>query len=516
MKLYRWQEEALQSWKANGYRGIVDAVTGAGKTALAVAAVGRLRGIRPKLKVKIVVPTIPLAGQWRQTMTRTAGNAEEVPGFFGGGQKDSADRNVLIYVINSARDSLARHIRSDLSMGYSVFVIYDECHRYQSKENRRIFDWRSDGQPLTENCFCLGLSATPFKDGEDQILLSGIGPPVYRYGLSEAAKDGVISPFAVCHVAVDFTAREAETYAALSAQLADASRKLRARYPELRKCEGAAFLRAVSALADETGKDAESPAASYLRLAYQRKDISVLASARVGCCVDLIGRLHAHDRIIVFCERIQQAEQTAGLLRRRFGDVCGLYHSKLNKTTRARVLDTFRSGGCRILVACRALDEGIDVPDANVGIVMSCSSVRRQRIQRIGRVLRRADGKSGACIYYFYVRRSSEDPVFLHGIEQPRTFSLRYDSTERQFYDPFYEYIARELLTQAQKRRLPAAAVSEMRRCLLEGIGRADYLADADTQDEKRLSCRDRHTGNYWFLMKRIGILTKGEKIHEL
>ena len=70
------------------------------------------------------------------------------------------------------------------------------------------------------------------------------------------------------------------------------------------------------------------------------------------------------------------------MIRLRFGDVCGLYHSRLAKTVRERILNSFRSGESRILVACRALDEGIDVPDANIGIVMSGSSVRRQRIQR--------------------------------------------------------------------------------------------------------------------------------------
>ena len=512
MKLYRWQEEALRNWKSNGCKGIVDAVTGAGKTALALAAVRYLRDSRPGLKVKVVVPTVPLAAQWRQAMLREAACEEDIPGFFGGGQKDPADRSVLVYVINSARDSLARHIRSDLSMGYPVLVIYDECHHYQSKENRRIFDLGSDERGYLSNLFRLGLSATPFNDGENRILLSGIGPPVYRYGLCEAARDGVIAPFTVCQIAVDFTAPEKEAYAALTAELANASQQLRTRYPALTNLKGDAFFQAVTALAGRQ----EDTAAAYLGLCYQRKELSVSASARIGCCVDLIGRLHKRDRIIVFCERIPQAEKTERLIRLRFGDVCGLYHSRLSKTVRERILNSFRSGESRILVACRALDEGIDVPDANIGIVMSGSSVRRQRIQRIGRLLRKADGKSGACLYYCYVRCSYEDPVFLRGVDLSRSFTLQYDAADHLFSDGFYEYIARELITRAQARQLPAAFIREMRLCLLEGIGRADYLTDEKTLAGNRRTARTRHAVNYWTMMIKIRKILEGDTNHEL
>ena len=512
MKLYRWQEKALQNWKNNGCRGIVDAVTGAGKTALAVAAVKYLREMRPNLRVKIVAPTIPLAGQWRQIMLCEAENGDEIPGFFGGGQKDRADRSVMVYVVNSARNDLSRHIRSDLAMGRSVLVIFDECHHYQSRENSRIFDFRADNHSLTENCFTLGLSATPFKDdGDDRILLSGIGPPVYRYGLSEAVRDGVVSPFFICHVTLDFTPAEAEEYAELSTTIAVAAARLRGRYPELRNCTGASFFQAVSALAAKAENDSGDLPAAYLNLIYLRKELSVSAAARIKCCADLIERLHARDRIIIFCERIPQAEQTAQLLRRRFGDVCGVYHSQQTKSGRARVLEAFRNGESRILVTCRALDEGIDVPDAGVGIVLSCSSVRRQRIQRIGRLLRKAEGKNAACLYYFYVRNSNDEPVFLRDVQNAGTIALQYDAAEHAFSDAYYEYMARELLAQAQERRLAPEAIREMRRCLLEGIGRADYLTDADTQAEKRRAARTRHTKNYWLMMNQMRLLTEGD-----
>ena len=516
MKLYRWQEAALQIWKNNGCRGIIDAVTGAGKTALAVAAIRYLRETCPALRVRIVVPTIPLAVQWRRTMTREAECGEDVPGFFGGGQKDAADMNVLIYVVNSARDALPRHVRSDLAMGCSVLVVYDECHHYQSRENSRIFAPLSAGDFLTENCFTLGLSATPFRGENDQVLLAGIGPRIYRYGLPQAARDGVISPFIIGRVALDLTPAEAAEYTELSQMLAGVGKKLKTRYPLLREKTGAAFFQAVTALAAADGSEPDGMAAAYLNLVYQRKELCVSASARVDCCAELIGRLHARDRILVFCERIPQAEQTAALIRRRYGDVCGVYHSKLPGAARRRILDSFRMGESRILVACRALDEGIDVPDANVGIVMSCSAVPRQRIQRIGRLLRKAEGKSAACLYYFYIRNSREDPVYLREAEDAPSFALRYDPSDGSFSDALYEYAARELLAEAKARRAAPETLREMRLCLAEGLGRADHLADALAQEAARRAARNRHTKNYWYLMQQIKQLTEGDANHEL
>ena len=126
--LYPWQKECLKAWEKNGRRGIVRAATGAGKTVLALEAIRRVRAGHENVRVKIVVPMIALAQQWQSALLQAAQKEEDDPGFFGAGKRETRDRPVMIYVINSARDRLVRHIRSDLSMGYSVFVIYDECH----------------------------------------------------------------------------------------------------------------------------------------------------------------------------------------------------------------------------------------------------------------------------------------------------------------------------------------------------------------------------------------------------
>ena len=153
--LYKWQKDCLRKWEASHRRGIAHVVTGAGKTILAVAAIESVRGLFPDLMVRIVVPTIPLARQWETTLRHHMGAEEWRPGLYGAGRRDDPERHVMIYIINSARDSLAGHIRRDLALNRHALLICDECHHYQSKENRKIFGFRRD--PESNLYFSLGL-----------------------------------------------------------------------------------------------------------------------------------------------------------------------------------------------------------------------------------------------------------------------------------------------------------------------------------------------------------------------
>ena len=123
MQLYKWQKGCLQAWEKNGYRGIVNVVTGAGKTVLALAALVLLKSSYPNLQVKVVVPTISLARQWKESLLHAAATEEWRPGFYGGGVHDDPSRRVMIYVVNSARDSLSGHMRRDFSLGQHVLLL---------------------------------------------------------------------------------------------------------------------------------------------------------------------------------------------------------------------------------------------------------------------------------------------------------------------------------------------------------------------------------------------------------
>jgi len=76
-----------------------------------------------------------------------------------------------------------------------------------------------------------------------------------------------------------------------------------------------------------------------------------------------------------------------------------MYHSKMPVRARALMLGDYRKGSIDVLVTCRALDEGFNVPETELGIIAASTATRRQRIQRLGRIVRPAKGKEGATIY---------------------------------------------------------------------------------------------------------------------
>jgi superfamily II DNA or RNA helicase len=106
-------------------------------------------------------------------------------------------------------------------------------------------------------------------------------------------------------------------------------------------------------------------------------------------------------RKLIFHESIAAADAIAGLLDRR-GERVGVYHSDLAAAIRRRNLELFKVGQLSTLVTCRALDEGLNVPDASVAIVAASTRSTRQRIQRLGRVLRVAEGKDEATVCTLY------------------------------------------------------------------------------------------------------------------
>lgn len=134
--------------------------------------------------------------------------------------------------------------------------------------------------------------------------------------------------------------------------------------------------------------------------------------SRLQCVIKLIGLLDKSAKIIIFGERIKQADILYEKLDRLYPNQAARCHSAMDPSARKLALERFRDGEVRILISCRALDEGFDVPSASVGIVMSSASVNRQRIQRLGRILRRHEGKELASLYYIYIAESSEESSY--------------------------------------------------------------------------------------------------------
>lgn len=516
--LYPWQQECLTAWRAAGFHGTVNVVTGAGKTVLALAASIYLKSCltgseqERVLRTRIVVPSVPLALQWLRTLKSVLpsfGLAVADCGLYYSGRKESPNHEYMIYVLNSARHVLARHISEDITSGRHILLIIDECHRCTSPENRRIFDFLSPKAALrpgdTARLYhSLGLTATPPPTDSAHVLSSALGNEIFRYGFKAAVKDGYVSSFTIFHTALSFNAAELREYASLSDRLHRVYLELVSHFPYLKGMERSRLFASLRAIAEQEGED--SLAALYLNLSYQRKNVSCMASARSACAVDLISQLDREAKVLLFGELIAQAEQVYRELSIRFPGRVGRYHSQMTALARKNTLEAYSDGRLRILVSCRGLDEGIDVSEASIGIVLSGSSVNRQRIQRLGRILRRREGKN-ACLYYFYIRQSAEDSVYLSDSEDSFPIcDLFYSTPDHAFCLPAYEELATRLLNEGRKRQLSERQLRELRTCLLLGLPRPDWLESPQNCSAKLQSATSRRERNYWLCMKRLSL----------
>lgn len=362
-----WQVEAMGRWEESGRRGVVSVVTGAGKTALALLIFDRLRREVPDLRLVVVVPTLALLDQWVVALESECGLSGSEIGLYSGETKARQPGIANVVVINTARTRIA-----DL-MSKDTFFIVDECHRAGSEENARALDVKPP--------FALGLSATPvreFDDGFERYVEPALGGIIYEYSYADARRDGIVAPVALHNFHFNLAPSEQNEYDKLSTQIAQRWRQVDGAQDDMR----------------------------LKHLLLRRARLVANSRRRVVACAAISEQFEG--RKLIFHESIASADAIASLLDRR-GERVGVYHSALAPTIRRRNLELFKSGQISTLVTCRALDEGLNVPDASVAIVAASTRSTRQRIQRLGRVLRIAEGKTEATVCTLYATDPERD-----------------------------------------------------------------------------------------------------------
>jgi superfamily II DNA or RNA helicase len=389
-ELRKWQSEALAKWVDAGSRGVVEAATGTGKTALACAAVERLHQVhREDLRVAIVVPTIALAKQWRVEVSARLAlkgsligdqHSEEVVSW------DSA-KPVLITVINTASNRLTDVVANWKTSGCQVLLIVDECHRSGAESFSKIFDADFD--------FSLGLSATPERsdEGELEFIYPRIGPKIFEYSLLQALDDRVLSDLTALNLYVDFSPSERSKWERNQTDFSQAFAAFCRAHPSIKSGSPRLFDE-ISKLA----KDDDPHARKIVKLLAGRKALINGSRQRARCAWEALGWIHATGKkAIIFHETIGSAQESLEALQ-ALGARAVLEHSALSDEKRQVAIKNFRSGRSRILVTVKALDEGLDVPEAEIALIVSGSRSHRQRIQRIGRILRSSENKHARVI----------------------------------------------------------------------------------------------------------------------
>ncbi|WP_171027248.1 sigma-70 family RNA polymerase sigma factor [Pseudarthrobacter sp. NamB4] len=392
--LYPWQQEALKAWHSNARRGVVEAVTGSGKTRVGIAAA--FEAVRQGIKVLILVPTAELQRQWLVSLRRDLPAARR--GVLGDGRTDSLDDvDILVAIVHSAsnRESLRTH--------KAGLIIADECHRYAAPmftgALQEGYAWR------------LGLTATFERaDGEHENLLTPyFGGVIYNLWYDRALKDQVIAPFDIALVGVDLTPAEQTDYDEFSAVMVEAARNLET-YAGIPRRPFPQFIAAVATLAASDSPSREATIARrYMRAMSSRLNLLAEAKTKYLALAALKETVDGSNGTLVFTQT-QDSARRAQELYTSLGSTASAVFSGMAKDDRRQGLEDFRTGASQVLTAPRLLDEGIDVPEADLGIIVAANRSQRQMVQRLGRVIRKkADGRPGRLVV-LYSKGTVEDP----------------------------------------------------------------------------------------------------------
>jgi superfamily II DNA or RNA helicase len=365
-----YQRDALDAWQRGDRRGVVELPTGAGKTVVAVAAI-----VETGLPTLIVVPTIDLLNQWRREL-ETEFDVEV--GQFGGGEQRQGMITVATY------DSA--YLRADDVGGDFGLVVFDEVHHLGGEGYRDIA--RFLAAPAR-----LGLTATFERpDGAHEVVEELVGPRLFSLSVDDLAGEH-LADYDIKRVEVSLSEAERDRY-----EEAQETFVQYLRTSNLDMQSGSDYQKLVM----RSGND---PRAREALLAKQRaRRVMMNADAKVDALAGILDR-HREDRVIVFTAHTDLVYR----LSERF--LLPAITNETRANERRRILSRFRDGTYSRVVTANVLDEGVDVPDANVAVVLSGSGSEREFTQRLGRILRpKADG-GRALLYEVVTEETTEENV---------------------------------------------------------------------------------------------------------
>jgi len=368
LKLREWQAKAFPLWWAKK-RGIVKVVTGGGKTVFAIHCLTKYLEENKDHSIFIVVPSIALLDQWHEGLQKDF-NEKDIA-LNGGGEHLEHLSRINISTIDSVKNIIEQFDAS------KTLLIVDECHKIGTEKR---------GEVLTNNWHAtLGLSATPERDYDDNfyiIIRKILGDIIFDYDYIDAREDEVIVNFKLLYAYAAMTPDEEEKYKK--------------------------FTKSIQRRAATIGGNDMNDYPLKM-LIFNRARMVKNSKNRIPFGIELLQK-HKRDSWIVFTENKKQAKEFNKIINTK-GYKSAIYNTDLDNAEREENLNNFKNGNLNVLVSCTALDEGFDMPEADGAMILSASSSKRQRIQRMGRVLRITANKQNALIVTVYSSKTEFDKL---------------------------------------------------------------------------------------------------------
>jgi len=365
LTLHDYQKEALNKWLQTR-NGALVLPTGAGKTVIGLKAISVLN-----VPALVVVPTLELVQQWKKEL-------EDKFGIEAGTY--SGEGHVLKPITVSTYDTA--YLRAEELGNRFLFIVFDEVHHLPSPGYANIAE-------MFIAPYRLGLTATyEREDGLHKELERLIGGKVYEIGIDKLSGKH-LAEYTTKKIVTDLTGEERAEY-----------EKYHAIFTEFLKKKNIILKSPTDfrLLVMRSGRDAKAREALLARNRARR--IALNSKSKLNALSEIL-KNHFGERMIIFTEH----NSLVYAISKEFL-IPAITHTT-QKEERAEILNNFREGKYKVIVTSKVLEEGIDVPEASVGVILSGSGSKREYKQRLGRILRKREGKL-AILYEIISKKTTE------------------------------------------------------------------------------------------------------------
>ena len=365
------QRKALNAWVKQGYVGSIIAGTGFGKSRCSVLAIKYTFEHKYNLdkygtKALILVPTVQLQDQFRNEFDKWVDDLSWID-------------NVDIMCYQSAYKLKDQH--------YDI-VVCDEIHLGLSKKYRKFFE-----NNTYDKLLCM--TATLPDEIEYKELLHDLAPTVYTITLDQCVAKSIVAPYTIYCKPLSLTTAEKKEYKKVNNSFV---------YYKYQLGQFNAFDEAKRIMGDKNAHPEDKKSAvMFYRAIRERKKIVDFAANKITEFQTLVLK-NVHNKILAFSGANDFTDQLCASV----SPLSATYHSKKTKKQREKALEDFKAGKITVLCSTKALNQGLDIPDANVGIICGITSKSLSMIQRVGRLIRFQEDKVGE-IYILYVENSQEE-----------------------------------------------------------------------------------------------------------
>lgn len=426
LSLFPHQADAVKKWVENNHSLLMEMATGTGKTRTAIGCMLEKLKDNERLLVIVATPQNTLSRQWRDDFSKLG---------------ISLGNNIIVDGTNPKWKSNFEFVLLDLNTGlYSTAIVFTTHQTasnnrfleivHRAKQNTKILFICDEVHAIATNKqkvalnpsyeYRIGLSATPnrmFDDYGSALIRDYFGNKSFEFTIKDALNTinpctgkPFLNQYEYHPIFVDLSGDEYTDYKKKTKLIAiEKSKEERdeERIEELLR-ERAAIL-----------KNAGNKFAALDRLINELGYRTIFDTLLFVSDKQMDGCMTSLAKQGITRAKITEEESASKVVTIR------------GETERQKIIADFKNHQLQMLLAIKCLDEGIDIPNARVAILMSNGTNPREYIQRIGRVIRQAEGKPRSLIYDFIMVSPNKSDTNILSHEARRSAQIADNAVNR-------------------------------------------------------------------------------------